>query len=313
MKKNKRSGFTVVELVIVIAVIAVLAAVLIPTFASLIRQANQSVDQQLVNNLNKILMAEEAVEGKNPYMHAAVLDLAENGYQLSALKMTEEENILIWDQRIDRFVIGKMESTVLNGYTYYSIVYAYSSKSDEDKYKNADGDYTLFPDYSQKNTKILWIICDDDDLKTAWYKEDFSGCSLYWAQDDAPTFSDTYLDAKSGLDLGYCTETVQGNIKVATTDKKATFYGNFKCLMIEGKEVYHYAGKIEKLVLNCSAGGSYYEYGEVTEIDKGTLNVFTLHAMKGSKFAQTKAAITQVLSKNNSTSTLIDNGATFGN
>lgn len=35
MNKN-RKGFTIVELVIVIAIIAILAAVLIPTFASLI-------------------------------------------------------------------------------------------------------------------------------------------------------------------------------------------------------------------------------------------------------------------------------------
>ena len=39
MRKSKK-GFTIVELVIVIAVIAILAAVLIPTFANLIRQAN---------------------------------------------------------------------------------------------------------------------------------------------------------------------------------------------------------------------------------------------------------------------------------
>ena len=37
MKRNKK-GFTIVELVIVIAVIAILAAVLIPTFSSLIRR-----------------------------------------------------------------------------------------------------------------------------------------------------------------------------------------------------------------------------------------------------------------------------------
>ena len=35
--RNSRKGFTIVELVIVIAVIAILAAVLIPTFSSLIK------------------------------------------------------------------------------------------------------------------------------------------------------------------------------------------------------------------------------------------------------------------------------------
>ncbi|MBE6943869.1 MAG: type II secretion system protein [Ruminococcaceae bacterium] len=41
-KKNNRKGFTTVELVIVIAVIAILATVLIPTFSNLINKANDS-------------------------------------------------------------------------------------------------------------------------------------------------------------------------------------------------------------------------------------------------------------------------------
>ena len=41
-KKNNRKGFTTVELIIVIAVIAILATVLIPTFSNLINKANDS-------------------------------------------------------------------------------------------------------------------------------------------------------------------------------------------------------------------------------------------------------------------------------
>ena len=42
MKKLNKKGFTIVELVIVIAVIAILAAVLIPTFSNVVEKANQS-------------------------------------------------------------------------------------------------------------------------------------------------------------------------------------------------------------------------------------------------------------------------------
>lgn len=45
MKLNKK-GFTIVELVIVIAVIAILAAVLIPTFSTVIANANRSAALQ---------------------------------------------------------------------------------------------------------------------------------------------------------------------------------------------------------------------------------------------------------------------------
>ena len=54
-KKKTKKGFTIVELVIVIAVIAILSAVLIPTFAGLINKANISADKTLVRNLNTSL------------------------------------------------------------------------------------------------------------------------------------------------------------------------------------------------------------------------------------------------------------------
>lgn len=54
-KKKQKKGFTILELVIVIAVIAILSAVLIPTFAGLIKKANVTADQTLVRNLNTSL------------------------------------------------------------------------------------------------------------------------------------------------------------------------------------------------------------------------------------------------------------------
>ena len=50
LKKKMKKGFTIVELVIVIAVIAVLASVLIPTFSSVIDKANESAALQEVQN-----------------------------------------------------------------------------------------------------------------------------------------------------------------------------------------------------------------------------------------------------------------------
>ncbi len=50
---KNRKGFTIVELVIVIAVIAILAAVLIPTFSGVIGKANQSAAQQTATNALK--------------------------------------------------------------------------------------------------------------------------------------------------------------------------------------------------------------------------------------------------------------------
>ena len=58
MKKLNKKGFTIVELVIVIAVIAILAAVLIPTFATVIKKANVNAALQGGRNAYTAIMAE---------------------------------------------------------------------------------------------------------------------------------------------------------------------------------------------------------------------------------------------------------------
>ena len=62
MINSKKKGFTIVELVIVVAVIAILAAVLIPTFSNLVKKANLSNDQAFVRNANTTLALEGALE-----------------------------------------------------------------------------------------------------------------------------------------------------------------------------------------------------------------------------------------------------------
>ena len=65
MKKNQKlkKGFTLVELVIVIAVIAILAAVLIPTFGSIIRKAHETKALQEVTNAYKATLADDILNG----------------------------------------------------------------------------------------------------------------------------------------------------------------------------------------------------------------------------------------------------------
>ena len=64
MKKTNKKGFTIVELVIVIAVIAILSAVLIPTFGGIIDQANESKAIQEANNAYKNVLIEVLKDGK---------------------------------------------------------------------------------------------------------------------------------------------------------------------------------------------------------------------------------------------------------
>ncbi len=63
MKRNNKKGFTIVELVIVIAVIAILSAVLIPTFGNIIENANESArDQEARNALTNVMIDTPAAD-----------------------------------------------------------------------------------------------------------------------------------------------------------------------------------------------------------------------------------------------------------
>ena len=94
MRNTNKKGFTIVELVIVVAVIAILAAVLIPTFSGIIRKANESKDTQLVKHLNTAIAAD--VNGDKT-MSAAIAAAAEFGFDLSKIDAKVEGNEILWD------------------------------------------------------------------------------------------------------------------------------------------------------------------------------------------------------------------------
>lgn len=61
--RGRKKAFTIVELVVVIAVIAILAAVLIPTFSGMLKKANASADEQTVSLMN-VAIAQRRIEGE---------------------------------------------------------------------------------------------------------------------------------------------------------------------------------------------------------------------------------------------------------
>ena len=63
MKNTKKRGFTIVELVIVIAVIAILASVLIPTFSNVVAKAKESAAMQNASAAWTAYLADEALAG----------------------------------------------------------------------------------------------------------------------------------------------------------------------------------------------------------------------------------------------------------
>ena len=112
MKRNGKRGFTIVELVVVIAVVAILAAVLIPTFASVIKKANVSNDVVLVKELNDGLKLEEVGGKKNDTMTDALNVAKDYGFEVEKLTPRSSGEIL-WDSVNNRFVLLDENSGVV--------------------------------------------------------------------------------------------------------------------------------------------------------------------------------------------------------
>lgn len=104
-KRNTKRGFTITELVIVIVVIAILAAVLIPTFASLIKKANQSADVQMAKNLNTALVMDEATNGKPETFGEALNAMREAGYLLANMNPTAQDCYLVWEKETNQVLL----------------------------------------------------------------------------------------------------------------------------------------------------------------------------------------------------------------
>lgn len=104
MKASKKRGFTIVELVIVIAVIAILAAVLIPTFANIIQKANVANDVALARNMNTILIADEATNGRSTDMYDVLIALEQGGFKLENLNPRADGNVFAWDKANNQIV-----------------------------------------------------------------------------------------------------------------------------------------------------------------------------------------------------------------
>ena len=144
MKKNNKKGFTIVELVIVIAVIAILAAVLIPTFSSIIKKAKVNNDIQLVRNLNTALAADTK---EHKTMQSALDAAAEFGYDVAKINASATDNEILWDSVNNVFCYLNTEKNALE--------YIPSSVADDDKLS--------------VDSYLLWKISDTVDATYSTY------------------------------------------------------------------------------------------------------------------------------------------------
>lgn len=236
MKNNK--AFTIVELVIVITIIAVLAAIIIPTFASLIRSANVSVDTQLIKNLNTALRADKPA-GKHETMHDALRAATEYGYDVSKINASAVGNEILWDQTTDSFCYMKDSRIEYIPDTTMTMLSA--------------GDYRLWKIYNAKSGTVPAI---DDQVY-----------SIYLT-DDAVINS---FDFKVGFDAGTKTGIVAVNYTYNPANDndahkeviiRTNNYSTVLTIDAPKDTVYHF-DKANKVIINSVAPLSYHESGDV--------------------------------------------------
>ena len=93
MKKNKK-GFTLVELVIVIAVIAILASVLIPTFSGIIQRAKESARVQAVTSARDEFYSSNEKFASPADMNGYVFIIDEKAYKIEDGKVEYDEDLI---------------------------------------------------------------------------------------------------------------------------------------------------------------------------------------------------------------------------
>lgn len=88
-----------------------LAAVLIPTFSSLIEKAKVSSDTSVVKNVNQVLLVEEVSKGKKTNIADALADAEKGGYTVEKITPTSSGDI-IWNEETNRFALVKDNNVI---------------------------------------------------------------------------------------------------------------------------------------------------------------------------------------------------------
>lgn len=228
---NSKRGFTIVELVIVIAIIAILAAVLIPTFSSLVQSAQMASDTSLITNLNKELAMAEAKDGKNATMSDVIKDLEDAGYSLALITPTAEGCYIAWDADTDRVVYMDSEFKIL-----------YPKENKGETLANA------------------WQIAHNKE-QLEKYAASGKPFNVYLASG----FDATELEVSYGIDVGDNTGiTKLSYVNTSGSAKNVVIRTNGGTLEVNAPlDTVHHYNSVDNVVITAVASESYHENGVV--------------------------------------------------
>jgi Tfp pilus assembly protein FimT len=97
-----RKIITLVEVVIIATAIAILSAILVPTYLSLLRKANLTTKIQLAESMNELLSLKS--DEINNFQDVIVC-LENGGYKLDKLNPTKEGYRFVWDKSTNQIIL----------------------------------------------------------------------------------------------------------------------------------------------------------------------------------------------------------------
>lgn len=269
--KNKKAkkGFTLVELLVVITILAVLATVSVIGYKSFTKKAQISNDISLTTQMNTILQANQVRDGKNETPHEAVEELIDGGVNINKLTPMTNGYLYVFDLEENEMVL-----------------------LDESMNAVAPEDTTL----RTSKTNYFIFVGKDDELKEAKY----NGYSFYLKND---FHSGSELSINTGIDVGDNKNITSIKYEHSTGDKQTvTLRTNGGTLVVNGlggvngDTVNHFGWVKELEVKAVATSDCYHEHGFVGKLTSFTSGKFV--AYNEARFHQTQAEIEAVLGSN---------------
>ena len=274
MRNTNKKGFTIVELVIVVAVIAILAAVLIPTFSGIIAKAQLSADQRAEREMNNAI----AMEGADT-LEEAMAALEKNGINAKHLIPVSAGYSFVWNKNTNKIelVKGEDKESIAESIKEIAVTVntteAFLNAIDEDmKYIKLDADVNI--DTSDLDIKGNNVTIDLNGKKITTTQE--TGRSKYLNVKGSATFVNGTIEAR-GIQVFKGAKLVVGkdaNLVVNSVDSN----GGAALWIYAGAEVEINGGTFTAVYNNTSADISANKPVAVHNSGKLTINGGTFNA-----------------------------------
>ena len=239
MKNNSKRGFTIVELIIVIAVIGILAAVLIPTFSELIKQAQTANDTVLVTNLNKALALDPTATYDT--MHEALTSVRENGgYDVAKINATNNDNEILWDSVNKCFVYKDGGEIKYIPDTQKTVI----AKNEEYKFWQICNENNPIPEASEQTYSVYWSGSNRNDVTV----------SVGFDAGDAVVGTVNYNGATENSGRTVDIRTNGGTLNVNAKADTVNHYMSVDSVSITAVGTYNEYGKVTKAALKVESG-----------------------------------------------------------